>query len=75
MDIFIKKTLKEYKMHLQLILFFVLVSVIVVAQNNNESASSKRINKIIVFGDGLSDMGRGGKLTNFRYPPVDAGFF
>ncbi len=75
MDIFIKKTLKEYKMYLQLILFFVLVSVIVVAQNNDESASSERINKIIVFGDGLSDMGQWGRLTNFRYPPADAGFF
>ncbi|MCU0333156.1 MAG: SGNH/GDSL hydrolase family protein [Ignavibacteriaceae bacterium] len=62
-------------MYLQLILFFVLVSVIVIAQNNNESSSPKRINKIIVFGDGLSDMGQWGKLTNFRYPPADAGFF
>jgi phospholipase/lecithinase/hemolysin len=62
-------------MYLQLILFFVLASVIIIAQNNNESVSAKRINKIIVFGDGLSDMGQWGKLTSFRYPPADAGFF
>ncbi len=62
-------------MYLQLILFFIFASVIVIAQNNNESTDLKRINKIIVFGDGLSDMGQWGKLTSFRYPPADAGFF
>lgn len=62
-------------MYLQIVLLFVLISVVVAAQNNNLSKSSKGINKIIVFGDGLSDMGRWGKLTNYKYPPADAGFF
>lgn len=37
--------------------------------------SNLHINKIVVFGDGLSDMGRWGKITKFRYPPADKGFF
>lgn len=34
----------------------------------------KKISGIVVFGDGLSDMGRWGKITDFRYPPADLGF-
>lgn len=30
--------------------------------------------QITVFGDGLSDMGQWGKLTNYQYPPADLGF-
>jgi phospholipase/lecithinase/hemolysin len=30
---------------------------------------------IIVIGDGLNDMGKWGKLTNFKYPPAEAGFY
>lgn len=42
---------------------------------SQENKMNNQINKIIVFGDGLSDMGRWGKLTNYKYPPADAGFF
>lgn len=37
-------------------------------QNNNFC-------NIVVFGDGLNDMGKWGKLTNYKYPPTDAGFY
>lgn len=30
---------------------------------------------IVVFGDGLNDMGKWGKLTNFKYPPAEVGFY
>jgi phospholipase/lecithinase/hemolysin len=35
----------------------------------------KTFTSIVVFGDGLNDMGRWGKLTGYRYPPATAGFF
>ncbi len=35
----------------------------------------KRYNDIIVFGDGLNDMGSWGKLTNNLYPPAHHGFY
>lgn len=35
----------------------------------------EKITKIIVFGDGLSDMGKWGKLTNYKYPPANKGFY
>lgn len=28
-----------------------------------------KYSKLVVFGDGLSDQGRFGPLTNYRYPP------
>ncbi len=62
-------------MTLEIILFVVFTSIVLTAQNLNESSMPKEINKIIVFGDGLSDMGRWGKLTNYKYPPADAGFY
>lgn len=35
----------------------------------------EKFTKIAVFGDGLSDMGQWGKLTNFKYPPASVGFY
>ncbi len=35
----------------------------------------KRYSDIIVFGDGLNDMGSWGKLTNNLYPPASHGFY
>lgn len=32
------------------------------------------ISSIVVFGDGLNDMGQWGHLTNFQYPPAHIGF-
>lgn len=37
--------------------------------------SQPEFNKLVVFGDGLSDMGRWGHLTNLQYPPSIHGFF
>lgn len=34
----------------------------------------QQFSDITVFGDGLSDMGQWGKLTNYQYPPADLGF-
>jgi phospholipase/lecithinase/hemolysin len=34
-----------------------------------------KFTNIAVFGDGLSDMGQWGKLTNYKYPPASVGFF
>lgn len=62
-------------MNLEIILIVVFISMVLTAQNLNESPNPKTINKIIVFGDGLSDMGQWGKLTNYKYPPADAGFY
>ena len=33
------------------------------------------INSIVVFGDGLSDIGKWGSLTDYKYPPAEHGFF
>lgn len=30
---------------------------------------------IVVFGDGLNDMGKWGKITNYKYPPAEVGFY
>jgi phospholipase/lecithinase/hemolysin len=46
--------------------------------NNNqtkENMKSGKFTSIAVFGDGLSDMGQWGKLTNFKYPPASVGFY
>lgn len=37
--------------------------------------NQEKFTSIVVFGDGLSDMGQWGKLTNYKYPPASAGFF
>lgn len=35
----------------------------------------QKFSGIVVFGDDLNDMGKWGKLTNYRYPPTYKGFF
>lgn len=57
---------------LLIFIFFCVINNISISQ---ERIVKNQIDKIIVFGDGLSDMGRWGQLTNFKYPPVDAGFY
>ena len=37
--------------------------------------TKSRFSDIVVFGDGLSDMGQWGQLTHYRYPPAELGFF
>lgn len=34
-----------------------------------------KFTSIVVFGDGLSDMGKWGKITNYQYPPANKGFY
>ncbi|MFN3666253.1 MAG: SGNH/GDSL hydrolase family protein [Sediminibacterium sp.] len=35
----------------------------------------EKFSSIAVFGDGLSDMGQWGRLTNYKYPPSSVGFY
>ncbi|NLH46164.1 MAG: SGNH/GDSL hydrolase family protein [Acholeplasmataceae bacterium] len=37
--------------------------------------ATKKFDSIVVFGDGLNDMGHWGKLTNYQYPPAAHGFY
>lgn len=37
--------------------------------------TKQKFSGIVVFGDGLNDMGSWGKLTNFKYPPAEVGFY
>ena len=52
-------------------------------QKNNTANSEKieemensenQFNSIVAFGDGLTDMGQWGELTNYKYPPASIGF-
>lgn len=54
------------------------LSVILLVGCNNSTKSQKmekNFSEIVVFGDGLNDMGKWGKLTNYKYPPADLGFY
>lgn len=42
--------------------------------HKSNQMETKKFSQIIVFGDGLNDMGRWGKLTNYQYPPAAHGF-
>jgi phospholipase/lecithinase/hemolysin len=35
----------------------------------------QKFSGIVVFGDGLNDMGKWGKLTDYKFPPAEVGFF
>lgn len=54
-------------MNTLLITFF--IAMIATQTFSQQSTAQKRITKLFVFGDGLSDMGQFGRLTNFMYPP------
>lgn len=43
--------------------------------NNDKNMKQEKFSGIVVFGDGLNDMGQWGKLTNFKYPPASVGFY
>jgi len=42
--------------------------------NSAKMKQGKRFSSLVVFGDGLNDMGAWGKITNFKYPPAEFGF-
>lgn len=44
-------------------------------QNTDKNMKQEKFSGIVVFGDGLNDMGQWGKLTNFKYPPASVGFY
>lgn len=44
-------------------------------QNTDKNMRQEKFTSIAVFGDGLSDMGQWGKLTNLKYPPASVGFY
>lgn len=61
-------------------LIIVIAAVIIMATScsltsKKTTEMKNKIKQIAVFGDGLSDMGRWGKLTNYQYPPASQGFF
>lgn len=41
----------------------------------NKNKMERKFSGIVVFGDGLNDMGQWGKLTNYKYPPAVFGFY
>lgn len=43
-------------------------------QKKSTKMEENKIENIVVFGDGLNDMGRWGLLTGYRYPPAAHGF-
>lgn len=53
-----------------------LMSVCINSSNNQtkENMKQEKFKSIVVFGDGLNDMGKWGKLTNYKYPPAEVGF-
>lgn len=55
------------------ILFVALISSCSIFKTNNKM--EQKFSGIIVFGDGLNDMGKWGKLTNYQYPPAEVGFY
>lgn len=56
----------------KLVLFMGIIALILSCNNvsqKSDKMENKKFTNIFVFGDGLSDMGRYGKLTNNQYPP------
>jgi phospholipase/lecithinase/hemolysin len=54
---------------------FILFTACTNQTNNSKKMEAKKFDNIVVFGDGLNDMGRWGKLTNYQYPPASHGFY
>lgn len=59
-----------------ILLLLILISIITVncSIQKNQKMKSK-FTSIVVFGDGLSDMGKWGEITNYKYPPANKGFY
>ncbi|HAY71156.1 MAG TPA: hypothetical protein DCX89_04640 [Saprospirales bacterium] len=62
----------NFKSALNAIVAIVLLSSQTVKTNSN---MEQKFTSMVVFGDGLNDMGKWGKITNYKYPPADAGFY
>lgn len=56
-------------------IFLIFTALLGCKVQHKQKMKNTTFNDIVVFGDGLSDMGRWGNITNFRYPPADKGFF
>ena len=63
---------REWRIIFSLFVVFLITSC---AALKNNKKMEQRFSNIVVFGDGLNDMGKWGKLTNFKYPPADVGFY
>lgn len=62
--------------HLFSCIIALFLSAILFSQTSkSRKMESKKILSIVVFGDGLNDMGRWGKMTNYQYPPAAHGFY
>ena len=63
------------KFNLQIIAMAVLAAVLFSCQTSKQSQKmEQKFSGMVVFGDGLNDMGKWGKLTNYQYPPAEVGF-
>lgn len=67
--------MKNYNITILSIIMIVVMTACDNLNNKTENMKQKQFTKIAVFGDGLSDMGQWGKLTNFKYPPASVGFY
>lgn len=63
-------------MNTKSVLFLWLAMLFVAACNTSKTDKKmeQKFSAIVVFGDGLNDMGKWGKITNFKYPPAEVGF-
>lgn len=67
--------MKNYNITILSIIMIVVMTACNNSNNKTENMEQKQFTTIAVFGDGLSDMGQWGKLTNFKYPPASVGFY
>lgn len=64
------------KKNIQIITSIIMATILWSCQSLKKTNKMKQeFNNIVVFGDGLSDMGKWGKLTNYQYPPANKGFY
>ena len=63
------------KFNFQFIAMSVLAALLFSCQTSKQSQKmEQKFSGMVVFGDGLNDMGKWGKLTNYQYPPAEVGF-
>ncbi len=64
------------KFSIQLMVFTVLSVIFFGCETVKQARKMEQnFSGIVVFGDGLNDMGKWGELTNYQYPPAEVGFY
>jgi phospholipase/lecithinase/hemolysin len=66
--------MRKLKFNLVLIAI-VAISMLSFQTQKTKNSMEQKFNSIVVFGDGLNDMGKWGKITNYKYPPAEVGFY